>query len=72
MKSVFILTYGWTDQPNLVRETHDSIDSAEGSGNAFLATEKRFAALGHGAPAYYQIDRYNFDVVISRKENDNV
>lgn len=70
MKSLFILTYGWTDQlDKVMRETHDWIDGAEKSGEVFLASEKRFSDIGHGAPAFYQIDRYNFDVIISRKEN---
>ena len=65
MRSVFVLTYGWLDMPNEpLRETHDSIDSAQASGEAFLASEKRFPSL-ETAPAYYRIERYNFDVVIA-------
>jgi len=64
MRSVFILTYGWKDSegPEL-RETHPSIDSAQKSGDEFIAREKRFAEIGYGAPAFYRIDRYNFDVM---------
>lgn len=65
MKSVFVLKYGWTDDERVLTELHQSIDSAEKSGEAFLAAEKRFATAGTGAPAFYSIERYNFDVIIS-------
>lgn len=69
MKSIFVLSYGWLDMSELIHETHQSIDSAEKSGRAFLATEKRFAQMGASAPAYYRIDRYNFDITVSEEAN---
>lgn len=72
MKSVFVLTYGWRDgldstgEP--LREMHASIDSAEKSGENFLAAEERFSKLTNELnTAYYKIERFNFDVVISER-----
>ncbi len=68
MKSIFVLSYGWiTPEETLLTETHSSIEKAKESGENFLAAERRFLVLSTESEpaAFYRIDRYNFDVLVS-------